>query len=145
MTLMTREDIITELSARLRRQGVTVNRIDLEAFAASVPRPLTANDDIDSLALRFGERQAAALRRKRIRAWIRGMALVFIGVAHLTTGALFVAHCLSTAGRAPVGVDVIVVAIGGIFGITIGGTAIVAGLVIAVRQTGRDRQSPPHQ
>lgn len=82
------EDIITDLSAHLRRQGLTFNRADLETFAA-LARP---GPTIEALAQRFRDSQAAAvraLRRRRVRAWLEAACLAGIAAVLLGAGSLF--------------------------------------------------------
>ena len=86
---MTPEDIITELSVRLRRQGISATRADLEAFAAYVRPAPTAEPDIDALARRFSGLQAAAAKPlwgKRVLAWAEGPCVAGVGAVLLEIG-----------------------------------------------------------
>jgi len=88
---MTPEDILTDLSARLRSEGIRFAPADLEAFADASRRSISEHD-IESLAQRFRDAQEAAvrvLRRKRVRAWLEGACVAGIGVVFLGFGVLW--------------------------------------------------------
>jgi hypothetical protein len=97
---MTPEDFTADLSDRLHRDGVVFNCAHLEAFAADVRRESPADPDIEALARRFRESQAAALKRKRASELFQEICVVGIGIVCLGFVALAGMACLLAPANA---------------------------------------------
>ena len=88
---MTPEDIITDLSARLRSQGTKFDSAALKAFAADLRDHPNGDRDMEALARRFDDWQRAvgkARDRKAAKAWAEGACLAGIGSVISGIGAL---------------------------------------------------------
>ena len=150
---MTPEDIITDLSAHLHRQGVTFNRANLDAFAADMRHEPTIGRDIEALAQRFRDSQEAAaraLRRKRVRVWVQQMCAAGIGAVFLGFGVLFWLFLLCDRPSLPsvgASVDTLMILIGACPS-ALGVALLAAGFAGAVRTSRRltaeiDRMEKP--
>lgn len=131
---MTPENIITDLSARLRGQGVAFNLADLEAFSSTVRRTPAGGHDIEALVERFREAQRiaaeSARKQKCAQAWREGAYFAGTGVVLLGLGA----WCWTALASAEVGSPARLTAtLLGICGFTAGAALAIAGLMVAVR------------